>query len=47
MEFIMNKTYYVKYVMTFPSDKVKGIQIIATSKQKAYLKATYEEIPYI
>lgn len=42
-----NKAYYVKYVMTFPSGKVKGIQVIATSKQEAYLKATYEEIPYI
>ena len=46
MESLMNKTYHVKYVMTFPSGKVKGIDVSAKSKQDAYVQATYSEIPY-
>ena len=42
-----NKTYYVKYVMTFPEVEVKGISVAAKSKRDAYWKATYEQIPYI
>ena len=41
-----NKTYYVKYVMSFPSDETKGICVAAKSKEDAYYKATFEEIPY-
>ena len=41
-----NKTYYVKYVMTFPAGEVKGISVAAKSKQDAYVQATFYDIPY-
>lgn len=37
-------TYYVEYIL-FPTDTVRGIQVIANSKVEAYDNAVYGEIP--
>ena len=39
------KTYHISYYLNGYFEEVKGIDVLATSKYNAYIKATYEAIP--
>jgi hypothetical protein len=43
----MNKAYYVEYHLHDSFSPVKGVDVLAQNKEKAYEIATFEKIPAI